>query len=233
MKVIVIGLGNFGSVLAVRLTGMGHEVIGVDEGIDRVEALRDKLSTTICLDGQHSESLSSLPLAQVDMVVVAIGNNFAASVQTVAALRQAGVKRIIARAISVIHIGVLQTLGVERVIFVEKDSAEILAQSLSMGEFMSSYRVDAEHYVVQFTVPKVLVGATIGQTKLDTQFALRVITIKRYKQIKNMLGLIHSERVVSDSISPETLLEEGDIIVAYGKLRDYDAFVLSLRQIKS
>lgn len=230
MKIIVIGLGNFGSMLSVRLTDMGHEVIGVDSAMENVTAMKTKLSTSIALNAGKIEALGALPIKEVDLIVVAIGTDFAASVQAVAALKQAGAKRIIARGLSTLHIGVLQTLGVERVIFVEKDSAELLAQSLSLSEFISSYRVDAEHYVMQFTAPAAIVGSTLAQTRIEDNFKLRIITIKRVKQIKNILGLVHSERAVTEFAAPETVIESGDIIVVYGKLRDYDVFTHSLRR---
>lgn len=229
MKIIVIGLGNFGSTLSVRLTDMGHEVIGVDSSMESVDALKSKLSTTICLDSAKIEALSVLPIADVDLIIVAIGIDFASSVQTVAALRQSGAKRIIARAMNKLHVGVFQTLGVERVILVEKDSAEQLSQSLSLTEFISSYRVDAEHYVMQFVAPKSIIGKTITETDLERRFNLQVITIKRTIQVKNILGLEHYERNVTGTPAPDTEVKESDIIVVYGKLRDYDAFTRSLR----
>lgn len=229
MKVIILGLGKFGSVLAMRLTDMGHEVIGADVLMERVDAIKTKLQTAICLDPSKIESISMLPIREVDLVVVAIGDDFAASIQAVASLKQLGAVRIIARAMTVLHIGVLQTLGVERVIFVEKDSAELLAQSLSLSDFISSYRVDAEHYVLQFYAPKIIIGKHVAETDIESHFGLQVITIKRARQVKNMLGLVHSERAVTGIPTPDTVIQEGDIIVVYGKLSDYDAFVRSLK----
>lgn len=37
MKYIIIGLGNYGSVLAEELSALGHEVIGVDTNERRVD----------------------------------------------------------------------------------------------------------------------------------------------------------------------------------------------------
>lgn len=229
MKIIVLGLGKFGSLLSIRLTDMGHEVIGVDAQMPRVDALKAKLSTAICSDPSKVESIAALPVTEVDIVVVAIGDDFASSVQAVAALKQIGTKRIIARAMTVLHIGVLQTLGVERVIFVEKDSAELLAQSLSLSDFISSYRVDADHYVLQFYAPKEMIGKSISESDIESRFGIQVITIKRTHQVKNMLGLVHSERAVTGLPTPDNILQDGDIVVVYGKLSDYDAFVRSLR----
>lgn len=225
MKYIVIGLGNFGSLVATRLTEMGHEVIGVDASSERVHELADKLSMAVALDGKSAEALSSLPLSDVDVVVVAMGEDFSSSVQIVAQLKRLGIRRIIARGLNPLHIAVLQTLGVERVVFPERDGAEILAQSLSMGEFLSSYRVDADHYVMQFTAPKAIVGRTIDQTGIESHYALKVIAIKQTRQAHNILGLAHTERSVIGAISGATPLEWGDILVVFGTIRAFDAFI--------
>ncbi|MCF8326647.1 MAG: NAD-binding protein, partial [Leadbetterella sp.] len=44
MKYIVVGLGNFGSTLAIRLTTMGHEVFGVDSRFEVVDQLKNKVT---------------------------------------------------------------------------------------------------------------------------------------------------------------------------------------------
>lgn len=229
MKYIVIGLGNFGSLVATRLTDMGHEVIGVDSNAARCDALRDNLSGILCLDSSSLDGLSSLPLLEVDVIIVAMGENFTASVQTVAQLRRLGARRIIARGLGPLHIGVLQTLGVERVVFPEKDGAETLAQSLSFSDFISSYRVDASHYIMQFVAPKQLVGLSIENTAMMRDYELQVITTKKVQTSRNILGLTHSERVVNSNIGQSTIIEAGDILVVYGTIKSYDALINSFR----
>lgn len=228
MKYIVVGLGNFGGLVATRLTDMGHEVIGVDSHSERVAEFADRLSMSICLDGASADALSALPLSDVNVVIVAIGENFAASVQTVAQLRRLGVKRIIARGLNPLHIGVLQTLGVERVVFPEKDGAEILSQSLSFNEFMSSYRVDSQYYIMQFNAPKAIVGKTIEDTKMEANFGLKIITIKQTHEAHNILGLSHSERSVIGPVSDKTPIQWGDILVVFGTIKAFDLFSRSL-----
>lgn len=228
MKYIVIGLGNFGALVATRLTDMGHEVIGADSDPSRCDALKDSISGILCLDGSSQDGLSALPLTEVDVIIVAIGENFAASVQTVAQLRRLGVRRIIARGLGALHIGVLQTLGVERVVFPEKDGAELLSQSLSFSDFISSYRVDASHYIIQFVAPKQIVGLTVEGTAMERDYQLHTITIKQVQTSRNILGLTHSERAVIGEVMPSTVISAGDILVVYGTIKSYDAFIRSL-----
>ena len=99
MKYIIIGLGNYGHVLAEELSALGHEVIGADISAGRVDSLKDKIATAFVIDATDEQALSVLPLNSVDVVIVAIGENFGASIRVVALLKQKKVPRIFARAI--------------------------------------------------------------------------------------------------------------------------------------
>ena len=102
MRYLIIGLGIYGSNLALDLTNQGHEVIGADNRQANIDAIKDYISTVYLIDSTEESSLSVLPLKNVDLVIVAIGENFGASVKTVALLKQFGVRHIYA--LSLIHI---------------------------------------------------------------------------------------------------------------------------------
>ncbi|MDE6303658.1 MAG: NAD-binding protein, partial [Paramuribaculum sp.] len=87
MRYLIIGLGIYGANLAVDLTKMGHEVIGADISAPLVESIKDYVSTAYILDSTDKSALSALPLNNVDLVIVAIGENFGASIRTVALLK--------------------------------------------------------------------------------------------------------------------------------------------------
>lgn len=130
MKYTVIGLGNFGSVLAVKLTEMGHEVIGVDRSRARTEDLAPNLSGAIALDAADPDALATLPLEQMDKIVVAVAESIGESVQIVAQLHQMGYTNVVARAFSDIHRTILEAIGVERITMPEREAAELMARSL-------------------------------------------------------------------------------------------------------
>ena len=79
MKYIIIGLGNYGHVLAEELSALGHEIIGADISESRVDSIKDKVATAFVIDATDEQSLSVLPLNSVDIVIVAIGENFGAA----------------------------------------------------------------------------------------------------------------------------------------------------------
>ena len=150
MKYIIIGLGNYGHVLAEELSTLGHEVIGADLDEGRVDSIKDKIATAFVIDATDEQSLSVLPLNSVDMVIVAIGENFGASIRVVAMLKQKQVKHIYARAIDGVHKAVLEAFGLEKILTPEEDAARSLVQLLDFGTKMETFRVDSEYYVVKF-----------------------------------------------------------------------------------
>lgn len=103
MKYLIIGLGHYGATLAMELTAMGHEVVGADGNGLHVDSVKDRMAASFVLDATDEMALSVLPLKSVDAVIVAIGDNFGASVRIVSLLKKLKVKRIYARAVDEVH----------------------------------------------------------------------------------------------------------------------------------
>ena len=103
MKYLVIGLGNLGRAIAKDLTRVGNEVIGVDMNLHRVDMLKNDIAGAVALDSTDKEALSTLPLSEMDAIIVTFGKDFGTSVQTVALLKSLDAGKLIVRAISSIH----------------------------------------------------------------------------------------------------------------------------------
>src|SRR5690554_6436002 len=100
MKFIIFGLGHFGYDLESILKIMEHEVLGIDKSIDRVEAFKEDISHTICMDATDQIAMNGLPLKDADAVIVAIGEDEGASIMTIAMLKKLKIKKLIGRATS-------------------------------------------------------------------------------------------------------------------------------------
>ncbi|NLK53679.1 MAG: TrkA family potassium uptake protein, partial [Bacteroidales bacterium] len=122
MKYIVIGLGYFGSNLASRLTSMGHEVIGVDNHPERLDELKDSVTTVMKMDATNVNAVRSLPLDDADAVIVAIGEDVGSSILAASILKNLKVKRIIGRAIHQTHHSILNQIGIDEVVMPLEDS---------------------------------------------------------------------------------------------------------------
>ena len=124
MKYIIVGLGSFGSSLAIKLTQQGNEVIGIDINMHKVDALKESISHTICMDATDQFTVTGLPISDTDLVVVAIGENQGANMIVSALFKNLQAKRIISRSINPLHENVLQAIGVDEIVRPEEETAE-------------------------------------------------------------------------------------------------------------
>lgn len=224
MRYLIIGLGIYGSNLAIDLSNMGHEVIGADKNPSLVESIKDYISTAYIIDSTDEVSLSVLPLKNVDLVIVAIGENFGASIRTVAILKKIGVKHIYARAIDKLHESILEGFSIDRIITPEQRAASDLVNEMSLGNDTESLRLDDNHYIIKFRVPEFYVGMRYSSMDLYKDFSLQLITAMRKEESRNLLGIEHKRfAVLPDLDSPDLRIESGDMITCMGTPDDFRA----------
>ena len=210
--------------LAEELSALGHEVIGADISESRVDSIKDKVATAFVIDATDELSLAVLPLNSVDIVIVAIGENFGASIRVVALLKQKKVQHIYARAIDAVHRSVLEAFNLEKILTPEEDAARSLVQLLDFGTNMEAFRVDSEYYVVKFSVPEKFIGYFVNELNLDEEFHLKLIGLKRANRIENCLGISLTEHSIVNELPENDKIQEGDELVCYGKYRDFQKF---------
>lgn len=239
MRYLIIGLGIYGSNLARDLTDMGHEVIGADIRSANVEAVKDYISTAYILDSTDEPSLAALPLKNVDLVIVAIGENFGASVKTVALLRKLGIRKIYARAIDELHQSILEGLKVEHILTPEQRAAHDLVNEMELSSQVASLRIGHDTFAVRFVAPGIFHHMRYADIDADTLRGLRFITAARPSSKNNILGISHTVMdtlpvgVLADAVhsgEPEEgdlRVEPGDIFLCVGPVSAYKALFRS------
>jgi len=225
MKIIIFGLGNFGLSLAIKLTKLGHEVIGVDRSDDKVEIVKDTITHAVALDSTSVQAVKTLPIQDADAVVVAIGEEEGASIMTIALLKQLKAKRIVGRAISALHQTVLESMGVEEITHPEEDSAERLALKLDMKGVVESFALSDQHSVVEVKCPERYEGQTLMEANFRSRYNLNIITIIRTEEKINLIGIKRKKQKVLGVVSPNTELLKGDILVIFGSTEDIQKFM--------
>ena len=210
MKILIIGLGIYGSNLATDLTDMGHEVIVADSNSTLVEAVKEKVTTAYIVDSTDEAALSVLPLKTVDLVIVAIGENFGASVKTVAILRKLGVANIYARAVDEIHETILQGFQVSRILIPEQRAAKELTLELAMGAKVDAMQLDKDYYIMRFDIPQYFIGLKLNEIDLEKKFGIKLVALSRLTKTRNMLGITNELTRVIENPSPDLELKSGD-----------------------
>ena len=109
----VIGLGTFGYKLCEVLSDKGAKVIAIDNDAGLVDRVRAMVTQAVLVDATDQEGIGNAPLEDVDVAIVAIGDNMEASILATALLKQNAVPYVVSRAISELHQKVLQRVGAD------------------------------------------------------------------------------------------------------------------------
>lgn len=230
MKYIIVGLGNFGASLAEKLTMQGNEVIGIDTNMNKVDALKERITHTICMDATDEFAVSGLPIKDTDVVVVAIGENQGANVMTTALFKNMEVKKLISRAIDPLHEKVLQAIGVYEIVHPEEETAERWAKKLEYRDVVDSFELSPDYSIVEVNVPIDYIGKTIEETQIRDKYKLLVLTTITNTEVKSVVGKTRRVTRVQGVASPNTRLKEADLLVVYGANRDIQSFLKETEQ---
>ncbi len=220
MKFIIIGLGNFGASLSERLVAMGHEVIGIDREMSKIEAMKGRLTHTMCLDSSDQQAITNLPLKETDVVVVCIGEDEGANLMTTALMKKMNVKRLISRAVNPLHETVLDAMMIREIVHPEEETAERWANKLDLPGIIDSFELSREYSLIEVVVPERYVGKKLGEIRFRRNYNILLLTVMRVEEETNALGVKRKVTVPQGVASSETVLNEGDIVVFFGKIKD-------------
>ena len=95
---IVIGLGRFGSSVAIQLEANGCKVLAIDRNEHRVRQIADYVTLAMCVDLTNDEALEELGGRNFDGAVISIGHSLDASVLATIWAKEQGICQVIAKA---------------------------------------------------------------------------------------------------------------------------------------
>lgn len=225
MKYIVIGLGNFGLALAQKLTKLGSEVIGIDNSLLKVNAVKEKISHAICMDATDEFTMSGLPFKDTDVVIIAIGEDTGANIMATAMVKKLHPHRIISRAITPVHETILEAMDVQTIIHPEEETAERWAKKLSLKGMVESFELSINYSIVEIAIPDNLVGKTIEEVGFRNNYNLVCVSIIKKIADTNFFGKVKRINQVQGVVTTDTVLESGEILVIYGANADIRKFI--------
>jgi trk system potassium uptake protein TrkA len=207
---IVIGLGRFGGGLAETLVGMGHEVLGVDADPKLVQSFSGTLTHVVEADATNEQAMRQLGAQDFQTAVVSIGTEIEASILTTSILADLQIPRIVAKAVSQAHGRILERVGAHRVVFPERDMGIRVGHSLA-GSILDYFELDPGFAIVETSAPKALVGKTLAQAEVRKRYGITVVCVK-------------PQGGAFTYATPDTVVNEGDIIVVAAEKRRAEAF---------
>lgn len=211
----IIGLGRFGTALAIRLAEAGKEVIVIDNNESKVKELRDYTEYAYVCDKLTKETLEEIGIQNCDTVVICIGEAIDTSILVTLNVVNLGVQRVISKAISPDHGSVLAKLGAE-VVYPERDMALRVAQRLLTNNILEFISLDNNVDIAEIKVHKTIAGKKICELPLRKNFGLNIIAIEH-------------ENKTDVEIDPNYIVTENDVLVVIGKtenIRSYERQLL-------
>lgn len=208
----VIGLGVFGRTVALHLTSLGHEVLGIDSDEEAIAACADELAMAVCADATDEAALRELHVQRMSCAVVAIGaESIEASILATTLLRQIGVPEIVARSLGSLHGRVLRAVGASRVVRPEEEMGERVARQLSEPNVLERLELGEDAEVAEVEVPAELVGKSPVELNLRKRAGVSVVAFRR------------GRRVVA-TLDGSEVFQAGDVVLVIGRSDDVAAF---------
>lgn len=220
-QIAVIGLGAFGMALAKTLAKEGADVIAIDNNMDHLDEVKNITSSAICFDATDPAQLQSHGITEVDIAVIAIGENFEPVVLITMELIKAGVKQVYARANSDTQEQILKKIGVTEIIHPERQVAERMGITLHRSGMEDLLEIGDGLSIFEVNVPESMVNHTLNELNLRTRYGVNVLTLKRLTSESSdddETNTYHSIGIPEGS----TKIKKGDKFVILGNKKDLD-----------
>ncbi|NVJ02181.1 TrkA family potassium uptake protein [Myxococcus sp. AM009] len=205
-RIIVVGLGNFGSVIAARLHEQGHDVIAIDPRPAVVDALGSRVSKAMVGDATQRQVLEEVGARGADAAIVSTGEDLSASILALLALRDTGIEDIYVKVRSDDHARIANALGATESIFPERESALGLASRITSGRLLQYVQLGPEFGLQEMPVPEEWYGKSLRALALPQRYRVHVVAVHDVLQDR-MLPVPDPDRLLTPS---DALLVAGE-----------------------
>jgi trk system potassium uptake protein TrkA len=215
-KFAVIGLGNFGLNIAKSLVENNCEVLGIDIDRNTVEKAKGFLTHAIIGNPASRTVLDSVGISEYDAVILSIGQEMVSSILIALYLKEIGAKKIIARAISDDHEKILIKLGVDTVIFPEKNMAARIGKTLSMDNAVDYLPLTEEYSIMEVVPPAGFIGKNLRELNIGARYRCQILGIKNIPDAQ-----VTEDNPQKTIIAPsaDEIILEGNILIVLGKTK--------------
>ena len=205
-SILLIGINNFGTMIAKKLHELGHQVMAVDWDEGRINAILPIVTDAEIGDSTNEDFLRSLGINNFDVCIVAIGSDFQSSLETTSLLKELGARLVVSRADREVQEKFLLKNGADEVINPEKQIAKWAAIRYGSNHILDYISLDDDHAIYEVSVPREWVGKSIGQIDIRKRYGLNIMGVKQ-RGIMNL------------SVRPETVLTDRMTMLVLGERR--------------
>lgn len=218
----VLGLSKFGFRTAVSLFNLGAKVVAVDRNENLVQKISTSVTKAVCADVLDREILEYIGVPYVNVAIIGLRHAFDVAVLLVNYLkRHTKVERIVAQVDTDEKLEALRILGVDTVVFPEKDIADRVVKQLTMPNLVEHISISPEATIIEVSCPDKFVGRSLTELEIRTRYNVYVIGIKRYSTQS-------TEPEVMIAPGPETRFQPGDTMLLLGSTENLIVFTQNM-----
>lgn len=204
---LIIGAGRFGFSIAKNLCDMGHDVMVIDAREDVVNQIADSVTHVVQGNAVDERTIKSLGVSNFDVAVISMGSDIQSSILTAIMLKEAGVKKIVAKAQNELHAKVLDKVGVDKIVFPERDMGAKIAQSLVSSNIMDYIELSPEYSIVEIAPLEDWIGKNLIELNMRVKYGVNIMAIKK-------------ETDINISPAASTIIDRNDVLIVIGHNKD-------------
>lgn len=207
----VFGLGSFGRSVALTLENLGCDVVVVDNSMEKIQDIADKVSYAMRANIEEPEVMDSLGARNLDGAIVAISENMEASIMATILAKEIGIPYVLAKAQSDLHATILKKVGADAIVHPEREMGGRIAKSLVSTNFADWIELSPEYSLVETEIPELWVGKSLAELNIREKYEV------------NVVGVIKEDQV-EININPTVPLPEKGIIILIGSNKALQKF---------
>lgn len=199
----VLGLGGFGTSIALTLQNLGCDVIAVDQSMEKVQAIANQVSYVMKGNVEEPEFMQMLGARNLDGIIIAFSTNREASIMATLLAKEVGVPYIIAKAHDERHEKILLKIGADAIVHPEREMGTRVAKNLVSTDFADWIALSPDYSMVEIETPDKWVGKTLRELETRRKYNLSVV------------GYFEGDNVVLNP-DPDKPIENGIIMIVMG-----------------
>ncbi len=177
-SVAVLGLGRYGRSVATNLYDLGADVLVVDQDEDVIAEFSNKSTVAVCANLNNEDELTSLGLKDMDIVLINMGSNLAASILAVSVAKEQGVKTVMAKTNSDRMSTILRKVGADIIVDPEEEGGARTARVLMTTYLQDCFKLDANMYLADLKPQEEWIGKTLKELDLRQNLNINIAAIR-------------------------------------------------------
>lgn len=175
----VLGLGRFGSSIVQTLSEYDVNILACDRDEGRLQQVMEFATHIVQADVADEAALSRLGLGNFDVVILAMGEDFEASLVATMIAKEQGAGRVIAKALNRRRKKILQSIGADEVILPEREMGARLARKLAGSNIVDILEESDLYTITEMHPREEWVGKTVRQSDIRRKHDLTILAVRR------------------------------------------------------